>query len=225
MSLNRIEALYYKRWKNGYCYFTAYKGKQKVFIKVDTKLKNLSNEIKFYDLLYDELSKYMIEKIDFFENKKVQILLLEYKNSRELTEFDLIYTPKYLKDILFILTTIYKKGIIHRDIKLDNFLITDNNLKIIDFTFATSWNSKFNFKELDINSNQNLSLLKYLGEGLNPEKFIWNDFFSIGKIIENILKNYPNINLETKEILSYYKNKFYFLSKNRDYRLYEKEND
>jgi len=219
MSLTKIQALYYKRWRNGYCYFTAYKNNQKVFIKVDTKFKMLSNEIRFYDLLYDKLSEYMVKKVDFFENKKIQILILEYSESKELTENDLIQSSKYIKDIFFILTTIYKEGIIHRDIKLDNFLIINKSLTIIDFTFANSFNKNLNFKELDINLKDNIRLLKDLGEKLNPREFVWNDFYAVGKILENLIDKHSNSTSKVNQHLISYKEKFYHFSKNKNYKL------
>jgi len=222
IGFTNIEAFHYKYWRNGYCYFTAYKKKQKVFIKVDTKLHLLSNENTLYNLMEHILSEYMIRKIAYIEEKKTQFLILEYQDSKELKEKDLIMYPQYLNDIFYILKTFNKKQIIHRDIKLDNFLIIDGKLKIIDFTFTNSWNKKLNFIELDIHSKYHYSLLQGLGNKLNPKDFVWNDFYSMGKILENILSN-NYLEKDVKKYIEEYKNKFFLFSKETNYYLIKKD--
>ena len=103
-----------------------------------------------------------------------------------------------------------ERKVIHRDLKLDNFMICKNKIKIIDFTFANSLDKNSNFKELDISKNENYLILKGLGP--DPKDLQWNDAIAI----INILNSMPNSNKFTNEV-----EKFNNLSLNNAYSLKE----
>ena len=70
-------------------------------------------------------------------------LVLEYCNGGDLSKY--ISTGnnendlKYLKQILNGLDFLFKNNVLHRDIKPQNILIHNNNIKISDFGFAKSF--------------------------------------------------------------------------------------
>lgn len=191
-------------WHHGYCYFTGIYKDKKVFIKVDTKLKMLKNEELFYEIMKDKIYDYLIPLEFFFENKKLQLVCYQFlSNYTELDEKKLFHNISYLDDIYHILNIMKEKEVIHRDIKLDNFMVHNNDIKIIDFTFSNSLKVESNFKELDISIKENILILKGLGIGLNPKDFHWNDSISIIKILKiNYLENY-NTYIKRFEELSY----------------------
>jgi len=195
-----------KSWHNGYCYFRGiYKGKE-VFIKVDLKLRLLENEFFFYEFLDKKLAKYLTPMYDFHQNKHLQMIVFSFiSNSHELNKYNIIGNNTYLDEIIYILDEIHKANVIHRDIKLDNFMLDDKKIKIIDFTFARNINNSSNskFKELNISDEENYQILKRLGNGLNPKVFVWNDFISMKNIIDDILHD-EKLNLDEKERLKKY---------------------
>lgn len=201
-------------WHHGYCYFTGIYNNKKVFIKIDTKLNMLKNEKIFYDIMSENISKYLIPMELFYENENLQLIVYEFMSDYcELNEEKLIKNLNYIDDIYLILKQMKDKKVIHRDINLNNFLVNRNSLKIIDFTFSYSINENSKFKELDISKKENFLLLKGLGRGLNPKNYQWNDSISIIKI----LKSYY-FDAKRKEI-DYYISNFKKLSFNNTYSL------
>ena len=173
-------------WHLKYAFFTGYLGSRKIFIKVDFGFNMLENDVLVYNLCRDELDKHLVKILLHKLHGKIQFVAYEYINSPiYLTYSQLIHSETYLGDIFNILVAIAKKGIIHRDIKLDNFLISNNELKIIDFTFSDSINNK-NFKKLDPSNSKHCYILECLGAGLNPTPFVWDDFYSFTTILDNV---------------------------------------
>ena len=185
--INNIKIYKFINWNLGRAYFTGYYNNQKVFIKIYSKFMVLKNELIFYSLFKNKLD--LINVLDFFSNNKMQVIIYEYVEGRHLSDNDIIKTPELLLEIFKILLTINKDGFIHRDIRKENILITNKGLRIIDFSFIINFNKNDN-TFLDIAQNKkSLRLLKFLGDKLNPKDFEWNDFYSLNKIIDNLLSN------------------------------------
>lgn len=186
-----IKPLFYKRWHHGYAYFLGKRNGEKVFVKVDTKLQLLRNEKVFYDVMDDSISSYLLPLHFYSEARNMQVVCFSYANgSRELSVDLILENPSYLNDIVSILKKMKIKSVIHRDIKLDNFIISDGNLYIIDFTFSFSLSDRpDNFKELDINISEEREILKMLGSKYKVKDFLWNDFVSLKNVVNEIVDN------------------------------------
>ena len=96
-------------------------------------------------------------------------IILEYASGGEL--FDYILTHRYLKDntarklfaqLVSGVGYLHKKGIVHRDLKLENLLLDRNrNIVITDFGFANTFNAD---DELEEEIERNLTDRKYVKE-------------------------------------------------------------
>jgi serine/threonine protein kinase len=185
-----IEIYNYNEWHHGYAYFTAKKKEKKFFIKIDFYFKLLTNDMLAFEIADKELKEYMIKIEDFIEvNNLCQIIIFEFlEGYRKVYENDIVEDENVLEKIFNIIYLLQKNNLIHRDIKLDNFLINAlDDIKIIDFTFAIS-NKNLKFKDLKP-SFRNLEVLEFLGDGLNPAPFEWNDCCSLKQILLNISKS------------------------------------
>jgi len=161
---------------------------KEVFIKVDAKMHLIANDKLVYDLCKGIMQDDLVEILHHSLDGNIQFVVYEFFNSNELDEGVLLNDMRYLDDIVRILNNLSKAGIIHRDIKLDNFLVSKDKLKIIDFTFSNS-NTHKDFKEVDVNNSYNCFLLEFLGAGLNPSPFVWDDYYSFCTILKKLEKD------------------------------------
>lgn len=122
------------------------RNKEFVAIKVEPihyQLKLLKNEANIYQYLKDVKG---IPRVKWFGKDTVNNYLviqlldasletLKQKNGR----FSLVDTIKYGIEMLKIIMSVHEKGLIHRDIKPDNFLLKDNTVYLIDFGFCKTF--------------------------------------------------------------------------------------
>lgn len=190
--LEKIQLFKFKSWHSGYKYLTAYKEGKKYFIKIDSTYKVIKNEIISTNILR-EINKINFPQINYYgQFKKDEFIIMEYIEGESLQ--DIIDCGKYkdrvyeiISQLNIILTCLHNKNIIHRDIKPNNFIVNimeDNtlNLTLIDFTFCISLENN-QIKEIK-QLNKNIKVLEGLGEQYKLSKNIWDDAYSISKIIE-----------------------------------------
>ncbi|ODA79342.1 hypothetical protein RJ55_04935 [Drechmeria coniospora] len=104
----------------------------------------------------------IVQLIDMIETERYIGIILEYASGGEL--FDYILNHRYLKDhsarrlfaqLVSGVGYLHKKGIVHRDLKLENLLLDRNrNIIITDFGFANTFNPH---EELSEEEELNLS--------------------------------------------------------------------
>lgn len=204
LGIKEIKMFKFRSWHDGFAFYYGVLNEKKVFAKISTKHFFLGNEVVFYDIFNSHLE--LLEILNFYEDESLQILISRFSESRELTADDILRNPAILLEIYNILQIINSKECIHRDIKLSNFLIENDKIQIIDFTFSTSFRKTHRFRDLSINNKEEYKVLCNLGEGLNPKRFEWNDFYSLNKLIDNALSN--KIELHQKKELLKYKQRF-----------------
>ena len=67
--------------------------------------------------------------------------------------------------------------------------MVDNELRIIDFTFSTSFLDSNNIINLDASNIDDLTILKNLGGKFKPNIFEWSQFLFYGLIIDEVILN------------------------------------
>lgn len=118
----------------------------------------------------------IVQLIDMVETDRYIGIILEYASGGEL--FDHILNHRYLKDqsarrlfaqLVSGVGYLHKKGIVHRDLKLENLLLDRNrNIIITDFGFANTFDPH---EELDDEEEHNLSDRAYVKKtGLDKVK-------------------------------------------------------
>ena len=97
-----------------------------------TLMKNLNhkNIIKLHEVFFDNDEKNIYLVIDYFQKGD----FAKFLNGKALKEK---YAKKYMRQLVDGLKYLYQKQILHRDLKPQNILVTDEgNLVITDFGFA-----------------------------------------------------------------------------------------
>tara|TARA_B110000971_G_C20040036_1_gene517472 strand:- start:4695 stop:5474 length:780 start_codon:yes stop_codon:yes gene_type:complete len=179
------------RWHHNLYTFTGvFLFNQKVFIKVSNVPGVLSNENEAYSILGDisVLDKYLIKRIQFFNFKPFDFLVIDFLEGETLSETWMLNNIDNLPILIKIVEEINNLFLIHRDIKLDNFIIHNNQIKIFDFTFMLQTNSETNLKELDLDQKSNLTMLMDLGDELKPSIYRWDDYYSMYMIFNKFFK-------------------------------------
>lgn len=135
-------------------------------LKISKKISPSENEKKILSGLHH---KGIVKLLDSFQEGTKQILVLEYgkdlfnhimENGR-FTEKD---AKKHFRPIFEAVQYLHKNKIIHRDIKLENIILTEKQeLKLIDFDLAYQ-----NKSEDSINNNNNNNQNKKNNIPLNP---------------------------------------------------------
>ena len=80
-------------------------------------------------------------------------------------------------------------SLIHRDIKLDNFIYDGGQIRIFDFTFMIEKSNKTKLKELDLSSRENILKLMDLGHNYKPNPLTWDEYYSLYIIFSKLLIN------------------------------------
>jgi len=204
LNVRDIKVFKFKNWHDGFAYYSGLFNGEIVFLKISTKHFFLDNELFFYDIFKDDLS--LLRVINLSKNKNIQILISEFSEEKELTEQDILDDPDRLLQIYEILKIINSKDCIHRDIKLNNFLLRDNKVRVIDFTFSTSFNSSNIFNDLTFDNKEDTAILINLGGIYKPNIFKWNDFYSVDLIIDRLFSE--DMDIEKRLVISKYKELF-----------------
>ncbi|OBA19024.1 kinase-like protein [Metschnikowia bicuspidata var. bicuspidata NRRL YB-4993] len=124
-------------------------------IKRDTIVKDLESEIKIYREINSlRLLNHpnIVNLVEVLKSGKYIGIVLEYASGGEL--FDFILKQKYLKEnvakklfaqLVSGVDYMHSKGLIHRDLKLENLLLDKHkNIVISDFGFVNSYNKSKN---------------------------------------------------------------------------------
>lgn len=94
------------------------------------KKLNHKNIIKLHEVFFDNDEKNIYLVIDYYAKGD----LAKFLNGKPLKEK---YAKKYMRQLIEGLKYLYDRQILHRDLKLQNILVTDdNNIVITDFGFA-----------------------------------------------------------------------------------------
>lgn len=205
----------FTNWHHGYCYFTGFIGKNKVFIKIDTKFLLLRNEYISYEVLKNtELN--LVKVYDFHDFGDIQIIVFDFFEANNLSQEDVVENPKHvISELKKSIDILIQNNICHRDIKIDNFLFKDDKVFMIDFSFAINIKqSKENVLKEVSSTQENVTVLKYLGINIkNEDSIIWNDYYSMKQILIEINTEYALDNL----IIINYINQFDALILNNSY--------
>ncbi|WP_198008162.1 serine/threonine protein kinase [Bacillus sp. SG-1] len=102
--------------------------------------------------------------MDFFEGKTVDQLIFDEGKS-----FDEKESLTLVKEVVEVVSSLHVKGIVHRDLRIPNVILSEGTLKIIDFGLAVEM------------ENNDSGLLKH--RDYMREKSVRADFYALGHFL------------------------------------------
>lgn len=195
-------------WRNGTKYFIAYHAgtnKQKVFIKTIGKHNNLLNEWRMLTKISERIDadqRWKVPRVISINNEgQYPFIALEFIKgvslSKLISKNRLSREDKILiaSEFLNIIDILHNHRIVHRDLRPDNILVRKENgiieLILIDFALSVSL-TDFERNNLD---SPPKNILKVLGSEFKPKPFVWDDAYSLHRIIQ-IMDTANEINKE-----------------------------
>ncbi|KAL4512839.1 hypothetical protein ABPG72_017524 [Tetrahymena utriculariae] len=166
-------------------------------LKDNTTIESLLEECK---IMKDLESQFVIKIENIIQIDDKKCIMMEYANQGTLKDFiqniqnqAICINANQILDIacdIFLgLNTLHTKKIIHRDIKMDNLLVSNYQIKVADLGVATYLNSK-QFAETKIGN-----ILYAAREKLNDKYNSASDIFSAGLIIFQMIFGIKNSEL------------------------------
>ncbi|WP_158318557.1 protein kinase domain-containing protein [Shouchella lehensis] len=199
--IENLEPIKMKSWHSGNMYFKGCLERKEVFIKTAKNHLLINNEYKALTLLKDKNN--FPEVFEYNVEEKEAFIIIEFKNWHTLADVlsGTININKW--QVIDIITDLQKIGeilrmyrIIHRDIRPENIMVTmKGNVQVILIDFAFSISKEHNLNE--VCGNNEIKLLKGLGEKYKPSCLKWDDAYSINYIINELASKFE-LEFETK---------------------------
>lgn|GEM_PF-1728079 len=201
-------------WRNGTKYFHAYHTdtvKRKVFIKTMGKHNDVLREADMLKTIEEQRranqhwktpkvislqidGEYAFVAMEYIEGVSLSKLIRENRLS-------INDKTRIANAFVHFIEFVHNHQIIHRDLRPDNILVstTSGDIEIVIIDFALAVNLAVDERE-DSDINQPREILAVLGSGFNPEPFVWDDAYSLHRIIQ-IMDTTNEVNPELSQIM------------------------
>ena len=205
---SKIQPFNISKWHHELFLFTGKANNgDEVFIKLTklgTILKNGNRAYKKF-VKNNFLKHHLIERKKFVKRDGYKALILNRAKGVVLDEDWAIKNIEKLDVLIKIVDEFKALSLVHRDIKLDNFIYENGAIKIFDFSFMIDKTEKRKLKEIDHSDHENMLKLVDLGIYYKPNPLKWDDYFSLYVIFNKLLNSKYNLSIEQKTTLNEYK--------------------
>lgn len=191
----RIKPFNFFKWHHNLFLFTAMNGYgDSVFVKLSKIKRVIKNENKAYKKLRKNafLENHIIEHKEYIKKNGYKALVLKQANGTVLNEDWMVDNIEQAGTLIKIVDQFSAMSLVHRDVKLDNFIYDEGRIKIFDFSFMIDKSEKGKLKEIDLSSRRNMLKLMDLGNNYKPEPLKWDDYYSLYIIFVRFFKKNKN---------------------------------
>lgn len=147
--------------------------------QVYLRLQNLANNKKKYfakllDVKIDNTENWLI--LEFYQGVTLRQLMVE-------NQLELKVKITYLIELCRAINILHTQGFIHCDIKPSNVLITDNQLKLVDFGLSKSRDKMPVLSNITAGTPAYMSPEQFIGENVTYQ----SDYYSLGVVMYECL--------------------------------------
>lgn len=171
---------------SGYCYFTASGlDGQTLFIKYGGVGESCKNEFRVATLVsgYDH-NGHFLKPLYFSSDVHHPYIVYQFVKGGRLTRpepCNTVWRDDLRRQFLEIRLALRSAGVMHRDIRPENFMLDGNRLVLTDFQFAIT------DKERELEClKRDRSIQKGLGHDYRYGRFSWNDSYSFSKVLDRL---------------------------------------
>lgn len=196
----------------GVCYLVDLEGKQYVLKEIKSKgLKKSGNKVIFEEKILSSIDHPAIPKIiDTIKNDNIYAYILEYKSGKTVEDMlfgdNYTFTPSEIYKIGFRIIDIIKylhvRNIVHRDIRVPNVIINEEDVYLIDFGLARLANNERYIPSVDFSYFGHLLLHLYYSsfKKTNRKSQPWYDELELSSSELKFLKRLLGLDEEYKNI-------------------------
>ncbi|OAA93314.1 serine/threonine-protein kinase PrkC [Clostridium coskatii] len=196
----------------GMCYLVNLDNKKYVLKEIKPKvIKKSGTKIIFEEKILSSINHPLIPKIvDTIKNDKMYAYILEYKKGKTIEEMlfgdNYVFTPSEIYKvgikIIDIIKYLHERNIVHRDIRVPNVIINEEEVYLIDFGLARLINGKKYIPSVDFLYFGHLLLYLYYSsfEKTSKKSEPWYDELDLSLNEVNFLKKLLGLNEKYKSI-------------------------
>ncbi|MBV7274026.1 protein kinase [Clostridium sp. PL3] len=196
----------------GVCYLVGLDGKQYVLKEIKPKgLKKSGNKVIFEKKILSSIDHPAIPKIiDTIKNDNIYAYILEYKSGKTVEDMifgdNYIFTPSEIYKIgiriIDIIKYLHERNIVHRDIRVPNVIINEEDVYLIDFGLARVVNNERYIPSVDFSYFGHLLLHLYYSsfKKTNRKSQSWYDELELSSSELKFLKRLLGLDEEYKNI-------------------------
>ncbi|WP_411682227.1 protein kinase family protein [Clostridium thailandense] len=196
----------------GVCYLVDLDGKQYVLKEIKPKgLKKSGNKVIFEKKILSSIDHPAIPKmIDIIKNDNIYAYVLEYKSGKTIEDMlfgnNYIFTPSEIYKIgiriIDIIKYLHERNIVHRDIRVPNVIINEEDVYLIDFGLARVVNNERYIPSVDFSYFGHLLLHLYYSsfKKINRRSQSWYDELELSSSELKFLKRLLGLDEEYKNV-------------------------
>lgn len=196
----------------GICYLVDLDGKQYILKEIKPKaLKKSGNKIIFEEKMLSSIEHPSIPKIiDTIKNNNIYAYILEYKIGKTIEDMifgeNHVFTSNEIYKVgiklINIIKYLHERNIVHRDIRVPNVIINEEEVYLIDFGLARLVNNERYIPSVDFSYFGHLLIHLYYSsfKKTNRKSQPWYDELQLSSRELNFLKRLLGLGEEYKNI-------------------------
>ncbi len=178
---------------SGYVYYSAIKDDKKVFIKYGGTGNSCEVEYMYTQKMFNIDQLHFVKPVQLVKGNEHSYAVYEYLDGKPLLQAikdkDVFVSQTLENQLVTIYNDLIEVGVMHRDIRPENFIVVNGLIKLFDFQYAIDSTNRCEYNHLIENTTEIMSL----GSDFRYNRFAWSDYYSFLNTA-----NFLGVNFETE---------------------------